>query len=46
MARSFYATSNRIRNARARRDLGLELAFPSYREGLDRLWRDGEGHER
>ena len=43
MARSFYATSNRIRNARARSDLGLDLAFPSYREGLDRLWRDGEG---
>jgi NAD dependent epimerase/dehydratase family len=43
MARSFYATSNRIRNTRAKRDLGLELAFPTYREGLDRLWRDGEG---
>jgi len=43
MARSFYGTSNRIRNSRAKRDLGLELAFPTYREGLDRLWRDGEG---
>lgn len=43
MARSFYATSNRIRNIRAKRDLGLELAFPTYREGLERLWRDGEG---
>lgn len=43
MAKSFYATSNRIRNSRAKRDLGLELAFPTYREGLDRLWRDGEG---
>ena len=46
MARSFYATSNRIRNTRARRDLGLDLAFPNYREGLDRLWRDGEGQSR
>jgi nucleoside-diphosphate-sugar epimerase len=44
MARSFYASSNRVRNTRAKRDLGLELAFPTYREGLDRLWRDGEGH--
>jgi len=43
MAKSFYATSNRIRNTRAKRDLGLELAYPTYREGLDRLWRDGEG---
>jgi nucleoside-diphosphate-sugar epimerase len=44
MAESFYATSNRIRNTRAKRDLGLDFAFPTYREGLDRLWRDGEGH--
>jgi nucleoside-diphosphate-sugar epimerase len=43
MARSFYATSNRIRNTRAKRDLGLDLAFPTYREGLDRLWQEGEG---
>jgi hypothetical protein len=43
MARSFYASSNRVRNIRAKRDLGLELAFPTYREGLERLWRDGEG---
>jgi nucleoside-diphosphate-sugar epimerase len=46
MARSFYASSNRVRNARAKRDLGLELAFPTYREGLERLWRDGEGRSR
>lgn len=43
MARSFYASSNRVRNTRAKRDLGLELAFPTFREGLERLWRDGEG---
>jgi len=43
MARSFYASSNRVRNTRAKRDLGLELAFPTYREGLERLLRDGEG---
>jgi nucleoside-diphosphate-sugar epimerase len=42
MARSFYATSNRISNARAKRELGLALAFPTYREGLGALWRDGE----
>ena len=45
MAKSFYATSNRIRNIRAKRDLGLALAFPTYREGLERLWTDGEGHK-
>src|SRR4051812_10451133 len=43
MAQSFYASSNRVRNERAKRDLGLELAFPNYRVGLERLWQDGEG---
>ena len=46
IARSFYASSNRVRNTRAKRDLDLELAFPSYREGLERLWHDGEGRSR
>lgn len=39
MARSFYATSNRISNARLKQDLGIELAFPTYREGLAALWQ-------
>ncbi|CCE03194.1 NAD(P)H-binding protein [Bradyrhizobium sp. STM 3809] len=43
MARSFYASNRRIRNARARQDLGLVLAYPTYREGLDALWAAGEG---
>jgi nucleoside-diphosphate-sugar epimerase len=43
MARSFYGTSNRISNARAKRDLGLTLAFPTYREGLQQLWIEDEG---
>jgi hypothetical protein len=38
MARSFYASNNRISNARLKRDLGVELAFPTYREGLTALW--------
>lgn len=38
MARSFYATSNRVSNARAKRDLGFKLAYPTYREGLAQLW--------
>jgi nucleoside-diphosphate-sugar epimerase len=34
MARSFYSNLRRICNARIKSELGVELAYPSYREGL------------
>jgi nucleoside-diphosphate-sugar epimerase len=34
MARSFYGESKRVRNDRIKHDLGVRLAFPTYREGL------------
>lgn len=34
MARSFYAECKRVENARIRHELGVELACPTYREGL------------
>jgi hypothetical protein len=37
MARSFYAENKRVRNERIKRDLGVTLAFPTYREGLSAL---------
>lgn len=43
MARSFYASSARVSNAKLKRELGVTLAFPTYRHGLDALWRAGEG---
>lgn len=43
MARSFYASSARISNAKLKRELGVSLAYPTYRHGLDALWRTGEG---
>jgi nucleoside-diphosphate-sugar epimerase len=45
MARSFYATNNRISNARLKRDLNIDLAYPTYRDGLKALWAAGEGAE-
>lgn len=45
MARSFYATNNRIANARMKRDLKIDLAHPTYRDGLKALWAAGEGAE-
>lgn len=37
MARSFYADNRRVRNERIRRELGVDLAHPTYREGLRAL---------
>lgn len=37
MARSFYAESKRVRNTRIKRDLGVTLRHPTYREGLAAL---------
>jgi nucleoside-diphosphate-sugar epimerase len=43
MARSFYSSSARVSNARLKRELGVTLAHPTYRHGLDALWRAGDG---
>ncbi|MSP88535.1 MAG: SDR family oxidoreductase [Alphaproteobacteria bacterium] len=37
MARSFYADNKRVDNTRIKRELGVRLAYPSYREGLKAL---------
>jgi nucleoside-diphosphate-sugar epimerase len=37
MARSFYRDSKRVRNDKIKRELGISLAFPTYREGLSSL---------
>lgn len=34
MARSFYDDNKRVRNERIKRELGVRLKYPSYREGL------------
>jgi nucleoside-diphosphate-sugar epimerase len=34
MAQSFYAECKRVRNDRIKRELGIALAYPTYREGL------------
>ncbi len=40
MAASFYADSKRVGNARISQELGVQLAFPTYREGLKSLLQD------
>ena len=34
MARSFYGENKRVRNDKIKRELGVRLAHPTYREGL------------
>ena len=36
MARSFYSENRRVRNDRIKRELGVALRYPTYREGLKR----------
>ncbi|ESR25893.1 SDR family oxidoreductase [Lutibaculum baratangense] len=43
MARSFYASSKRVSNRRIKEELGVELRYPTYREGLTALAAAGEG---
>lgn len=41
MARSFYSENKSVRNARIKAALGVTLRYPTYREGLTAMWRDG-----
>ena len=34
MARSFYDDNKRVSNARIKRELGVALRYPSYRDGI------------
>lgn len=43
MGRSFYAESKRVRNDLMRGELGVTLAYPTYREGLTALRAAGDG---
>jgi len=41
MAREFWADNKRIDNSRMKAELGVRLAFPTYREGLDAIFAAG-----
>jgi nucleoside-diphosphate-sugar epimerase len=41
MARSFYSDNKRVSNAKMKRELGIMLRYPTYREGLQALARSG-----
>ncbi|KIT15125.1 SDR family oxidoreductase [Jannaschia aquimarina] len=43
MARSFYAESKRVSNARMKEELGVKLAYPDYRKGLEALLQQERG---
>ena len=39
MARSFYSENKRVANARLRNGLGVDLTYPTYRQGIAALYR-------
>ena len=39
MAKSFYSDNKRVSNARMKEALGVTLQYPTYREGLDALFK-------
>ncbi|HZP19347.1 MAG TPA: SDR family oxidoreductase [Bauldia sp.] len=41
MARSFYDGNRRVMNRRIKEELGVALRYPTYRDGLSAMWRDG-----
>ena len=41
MARSFYSENKRVSNAKSKRELRMDYAFPDYRVALEAMWRDG-----
>lgn len=43
MALSFWGASKRVSNRRLKEELGVRLAFPTFRDGLDALAAAGEG---
>jgi nucleoside-diphosphate-sugar epimerase len=43
MARSFHADNRRVDNARIKRELGVELTYPSFRDGLRAILAAEEG---
>jgi len=42
MAQSFYGESKRVRNEKIKRELGVRLRYPTYREGLTALFAQGD----
>lgn len=43
MAASFYGDNRRVRNSRLRQELGVDLLYPTYREGLTALAKEIKG---
>jgi nucleoside-diphosphate-sugar epimerase len=42
LLRSFYAENRRVSNRKLKEELGVKLAYPTYRVGLEALWEAGE----
>jgi hypothetical protein len=41
MARTFYGDNKRVSNRRIHDDLAVTISYPTYRDGLAAMWKDG-----
>jgi nucleoside-diphosphate-sugar epimerase len=46
MEREFYASNRRVSNMKIKNDLAITLKYPSYREGLKKIWIDEYAHKK
>lgn len=44
MAKSFWQECRRVNNDKLKRELGVSLLYPTYRDGLRALWHEQSGH--
>jgi nucleoside-diphosphate-sugar epimerase len=43
LAKTFWQDNRRVDNAKIKKELGVELLFPTYREGLEAIYKGGDG---
>ncbi len=43
MEHEFYANNRRVSNVKIKKELHVALKFPTYKEGLNQIWRDSMG---
>ena len=43
LAKTFWQDNRRVDNAKIKIELGVELLFPTYREGLEAIYKGGDG---
>ena len=43
MAKTFWQDNRKVDNSKIKQELGVKLAYPTYREGLRAIYQSGDG---